>query len=130
MKNVSLQYLEGKLVAIYFTFFDKQAPTPSEIATGYNTPLYPILKIFTNMSPEQFIEAHKTRIEQGIITPVQYGTVYTLVGLSKDSFVVCQGASGVWNNAGSTVSFPGKAFGLALISRTMEKKNGAVNMLK
>jgi hypothetical protein len=130
MKSVRLQYLEGKLTAIYFEFADKEAPKPSEIATAYGTPLYPILQTLTNLSPEDFIQNHKARIDQGIITPVNYGTVYTLIGLSKESFVVCQGYSGVFNNQGSTVSFPGKAISLALISRTLETKNKATNLLR
>lgn len=130
MKSVRLQYLEGKLKAIYFIFADKESPRPSEIAATYNTPLYPILRMLTNLSPEEFAQNHKARIDQGIITPVNYGTVYTLIGVSKESFIVCDGASGVFNNSGSTVSFPGKAYGLALVSRSLEKKNNATNLLK
>ena len=130
MRLVRLQYLEGKLVAIDFWFEDKQAPKPGDIAASYNLQFYPILQMFSNMSPETFVDTQKKRIEQGIITPVQFTTVYALLGVSEESFIICQAAQGAWTSTGSSVSFPGKAIGLTLISRTLEKKNQVVDILK
>jgi hypothetical protein len=129
-KRVTLQFESNKLVVIYLWFDDTLKLKPAQIAANYDIELFPFLAMFQNLSPDQFVQQHKQRIEQGIITPLSYPTVYPLLGLTSQTFVISQVATGVFTNSGSTVSFPGTAFDVMLVSRTLENKQKEVDALK
>lgn len=130
-KRVTLQFESNKLVAIDLWFGNTLKLTPAQIAANYEIELFPVLAIVANLSPDQFIQQHKQRIEQGIITPVNYPIAYNLLGLTSQTFIICGAGTGVLNDPrGSTISFPGTASGVTLLSRTLEKKQKEVDALK
>ena len=131
-KRVTLQFESNKLVSIYLWFDDTLKLTPAQVAANYGIQFFPLLRIFEDLSPDQFVQQHKQRIEQGIITPLkfEFGTLYPAIGVTADTFVVCLFSPGILNNAGSTVSFPGIATSVILVSRHLEKKQKEVDALK
>ena len=129
-KRVTLQFESNKLVAIYLVFDETVKLKPAQVAANYDIEIYPFLAIFQNLSPDQFVQQHKQRIEQGIVTPLRYPTVYSLVGVTAQTFVVCLASPGFVNDMGSTVSFPGNAWGVILVSRSLENQRKEVDALK
>jgi hypothetical protein len=124
--SATLIFNEDKLVVILLDFKEKLAP--AAIINAYGVELQPVVSALS----EAFARPGEFERNQGRVYPKTFPPAYNLLGMSESSFILSVvnnagfgstlgSAMGVGSQAGT---LPGKAEMVALVSRSLENRDG------